>query len=490
MSENSDNIDRAMDGSLPPILTTNQSHDQLSEITEISIQFTSQIADIASRLPINQSINVPSSLTRYGLSEIINQFLGLSEESMRPFDFLITQHDPSNQSLNPPVQSPIYLRTSLLNYCRSQSITGERGLILEVIEAMTEPESAQSQQPHPDWIASINMIDGQSFVTGCYDGIVRYVTFDRAYNETVTMGSGHRSAVKCVRYGVMDGTNESDDKLIVSASKDQSVRVWRINQSNSKSLTCLSIGTSHTASVEALAVLSESTRFASAGFDRDILIWDARISKQSEDQPINSTMSKRAKKDALLPIMMPISTISGHTDTVTALVSPFPTQLFSASNDSTIRQFDLVNGSQVHSWHSGAGKAMTSLSISHDGTTGAAGCFDGTWRMIDTRAHDAHTKTYRSHTSCVSTIAFTESSYSVVTGSYDGTVKLWDTRSHIPLTTLPSSVASMRIMSVDWTNEQTTTKRGMIVSGGTDKKVAYHTLVDSRISDATQQSDE
>lgn len=130
--------------------------------------------------------------------------------------------------------------------------------------------------------------------------------------------------------------------------------------------------------------------------------------------------------------------------------------------------------------------------MSQDHHTICTGSWDGTLRLTDIRAESStntNVMVLKSHTNTVSTIMFSPMyTHHIVSGSYDGTVKVWDIRSKVPLLTLRQHGPDERILSVYWDEtsigahinreggyQKEHNLYGCIISGGTDKKLRYHT---------------
>lgn len=89
------------------------------------------------QVPEDQLV-VPSSLARYGLSEVVNRLL--ASETPVPFDFIT----PAGE----------YLRTSLVEYLEARKLSSEKALRLEYVLALSEPEQKQVEEV-PDWISGV-----------------------------------------------------------------------------------------------------------------------------------------------------------------------------------------------------------------------------------------------------------------------------------------------------------------------------------------------
>ena len=457
-------FDMALAGATPTTSTTTTTSSSsspttaasLADIKELQVRFTSRLTSIP---PLPSSpFTIPVHLTRYGLSQILNHLLTLPQP--RPFDFLIDGR---------------FLRSSLRDVLRERGEVGEAGLLVEVVEAVGRPDVQASNRPHPDWLASVWQLPRGEVLTGCYDRHVRVVRHATASakeeerdemnqaeeEETEVLGSGHTSAVKCVR--AFPSPLSAASSVVLSASKDQTVRVWDYNHT-SHTLQPVAIGRAHTASVESLAVLEGLTKFVSGGHDKLIYVWDtssrtaATVSVEQstvEGDGASKRRNKRVKQSQLpLAELQPLAVISGSTDVITGLTSPFPTTLLSCSFDTSLRVYDLPTQQQTRVWHIGGGKPLSSVDVSADGRLAALGCWDGAVRLVDVRAAEAKAVTaLASHTGVVSSVSFSGvDGFHVASGSYDGNVKVWDVRARVPLTTVKGSAGGEddKVLSVCW----------------------------------------
>mmetsp|Transcript_4934 Transcript_4934/g.9543 ORF Transcript_4934/g.9543 Transcript_4934/m.9543 type:complete len:457 (+) Transcript_4934:44-1414(+) len=447
------------------------------EVKEVQIRFVTKLG-IA--VPDN-TFAVPTTLARYGLSEIVNHFL--EEEERRPFDFLV-----NNQ----------FLRSTLAKYLTRTGHSGETGLTVEVVEAVTAPES-QEGQTHPDWIASIAHLPGQAVVTACYDSLVR--CYLQAGNSSVNvseahcLGSGHSSAVKavaCSLAGFEDGS-QSEQGLVVSVSKDRTARLWSLrspgkssksseNSSKSKSsssssssnssLACVGVCKGHSDSVESVAV--SGSRFATGSWDSCIFLWDSSEVARLQAEQGAGKKQKTAAAVAGLSVgpavcEMPEALLEGHSQCVSALVWPHPMALYSGSWDCSVRMWDTTTGSLSQTWH--GKKQISGLSFSLAANLLASAHCDKVVALWDPRMGDGEAMKLqlRSHKAWVTDVNFApDSAHLLASTSHDGSVKFWDTRASVPLHTI--STHTDKVLSCCWYDGNT------LLSGGSDCQLLSHTF--------------
>eukprot|EP00965_Chrysotila_dentata_P205594 6183048-Pleurochrysis_carterae.AAC.3 len=165
-------------------------------------------------------LELPTRLTRFGLSEVVNHLL--NAEKLRRFDFVV------NGEL---------LRGTLAQSMERHEISGEQILDIEYIELLAPP-ALSSETEHPDWIAGV--ASAQTHATlhadaaGSFNGIVLAACYDgvayarTAKGEMLAELRGHSSAVKSVSW--------LGERRAVTASKDRTLRVWNLSGSQSQGL--------------------------------------------------------------------------------------------------------------------------------------------------------------------------------------------------------------------------------------------------------------
>ena len=488
------NIDMALAASLPPAPSAVNGDgggplpSELEDIKEVSVLFVSTLRSIPP-LP-SHPFTVPVHLTRLGLSEVVNALLSLPKP--RPFDFVL------DGSL---------VRSSLLHCLqRLGKGVGETGLTIEVVEALHSPQRHRSTQPHPDWIASVHSRSPAFTATACYDRQVRLVRRrtrrerrggedeENVEEEEVIACEGHTSAVKVVRVSRVDGR-----WAVVSGGKDHSVRLWDVEEEDDEEgegvggLRCSAVGLHHSGGVEAVAWLEGSGRFVSGGWDQRLLVWDVHRREEAEEEaggpPKKLKTSAQSRPFASSPPsrLSPVSSISGASlGLLSGLCSPFPTALYSASADSSLRHFDLATAAQGRVWWMGGGVALTSVDLSADGRSAVVGCWDGAVRLVDVRQADGKAAVLSSHLNVVSAVAFSPlRGHLLTSASYDGTVKVWDVRARVPLLTLrpmggdavqAGELSADRLFAVQWVEGESGggSDEGQLLSAGTDCRLHTH----------------
>lgn len=241
---------------------------------------------------------------------------------------------------------------------------------------------------------------------------------------------------------------------LVSASLDDTVRVWDLNLGR-----CMGFLEGHTAPVRCLQV--EDNIVATGSLDATIRLWDLskatyepfehRSLNDGEDDGLGFGNEHEDAPPAPPPDAMsdcPLLTLEAHVDEVTALHLRGDT-LVSGSADKTLRQWDLVKGRCVQTldvlWAAAQAQATSTLSssTSDDGwrPTGritdanadfvgalqvfdaalACGTADGMVRLWDLRSGQVH-RSLVGHTGAVTCLQFDE--VHLVTGSADRSIRV------------------------------------------------------------------
>ncbi len=202
---------------------------------------------------------------------------------------------------------------------------------------------------------------------------------------------GHTSRVYSVAFS-------ADGKRLVSASRDQTVKVWDAT-SGQETLTLKG----HTGPVWSAAFSADGKWLASASGDQTVKVWNATSGQES-------------------------LTLKGHTGWVTSVAfSPDGKRLASASDDQTVKVWDATSGQETLTLKGHAGE-VTSVTFSEDGTRLASASYDKTVKVWDTASGQV-TLTLKGHTGSVRSVAFNTDGKRLASASQDQTVKVWDATS-------------------------------------------------------------
>lgn len=174
--------------------------------------------------------------------------------------------------------------------------------------------SVRAFRGHSNGIMCLQFEDN-ILATGSYDATIKI--WDTETGEEIRTLRGHESGIRCLQF---------DDTKLISGSMDRSLKVW-----NWRTGECISTYTGHRGGV--IGLHFGDTILASASVDKTIKIWNF------ED-----------KSTCLL---------RGHTDWVNAVRVDTPSRtVFSASDDCTIRLWDLDTKTCIRNFHGHVGQVQ------------------------------------------------------------------------------------------------------------------------------------
>ncbi|XRB25260.1 EF-hand domain-containing protein [Pseudoscourfieldia marina] len=240
---------------------------------------------------------------------------------------------------------------------------------------------------HSDYVTSASYsADGTRIVSASWDQTVR--VWDATTGACISVLEGHSSTVTSASYSA-DGTR------IVSASGDETVRVW-----DATTGACISVLEGHSGDVTSASYSTDGTRIVSASDDKTVRVWDATTGAC-------------------------ISVLEGHSSTVTsASYSADGTRIVSASVDKTVRVWDATTGACI-SVLEGHSDYVTSASYSADGTRIVSASRDNTVRVWDATT-GACLSVLEGHSHVVRSASYSADGTRIVSASADKTVRIWD----------------------------------------------------------------
>ena len=122
-----------------------------------------------------------------------------------------------------------------------------------------------------------------------------------------------------------------------------------------------------------------------------------------------------------------VHTLAGHEGRITGLAFRSNDELISASEDGTVRLWDVTEEREIRRYRAGLDQ-VTSIALSPDERQVVLGVTDGTLRLweIDT---GSLRRTFRGHVDVVLSVDFSSDGEQIASGSDDNTVRLWDVSS-------------------------------------------------------------
>ncbi|EPY52598.1 ribosome biogenesis protein Ytm1 [Schizosaccharomyces cryophilus OY26] len=417
---------------------------------QVQVRFTTRNPELTVG---DTPILIPTSLKRYGLSQVVNHLL--KSDKPTPFDFLIQGN---------------LLRTSLDDYITQNGLSTESTLDLEYIES-TLPPQYLAAFPHDDWISSVQL-SSNHILTSSYDGIAR--VWDKS-GQVKLQSLGLGSSLKNISW-------KAPEKSFLTSSLDQKIHFWEIeddlsNIENEKSTAAFSTTfTGHKGVVERVRALPESNVFLSASTDKTVGIWDFERSPETTVESMDVNSSKRRRKnDELVPrngARAPLFLCEGHNESVMDVIfSNDPSAAYSVGLDHTIKTWDLITGQSVTSRITK--NPLLCVEKLNDLHLLACGSSARSITLHDPRASSDKitSMTLSGHKNLVSDLAASpENPYMFASVSHDNSCRVWDVRATSgSIYTLPRSVKRGsqwdKLFSVDWN------KSVGIVTGGTDKQL-------------------
>jgi WD40 repeat protein len=210
--------------------------------------------------------------------------------------------------------------------------------------------------------------------------------------ERNTLG-GHEDSVLSVALS-------PDGKLIVSGSRDSTVRLWDVEGNL--------IGQpfqGHEGSIYSVAFSPNGQMIVSGSDDHTLRLWD--LQGKLISQPFE-----------------------GHEDVVWSVVfSPDGRMIVSGSRDKTLRLWDL-QGKLISQPFKGHEDCVTSVAFRPDGQMIVSGSWDETVRLWDLQGK-LISQPFEGHENYVNSVAFSPDGQMIVSSSEDRTLRLWDLQGNL-----------------------------------------------------------
>lgn len=345
------------------------------------------------------------------------------------------------------------------------------------------------------WAVDISL-DGNRIASGSTDGIIKI--WDVTSGKCLKTLEGHRSAIHSVQFS-KDGLyllsssgnpSKSDDdnsiriwdiktgkcskvleghtsqvnyalyspneKCIISASSDKTIRIWELNSSTKPTTSCLKTLKGHSAGVNYASFNKDGNRIVSASKDHSVRIWDVDTG-DCVDSLINNAGSVICSSFSSNGRYILSSSGCGNVaiwdlkeDTCfylqntnwlcNASFSPNDKHFVTAFVDDTIRIYDTVTKKQINKWK---GHNNTVYSVSYD----PSGCYiistSGGYKADSenvTKVWDSNTgkllHVLIGHSGVVTCAVISPNGKEIASSSWDGTIKLWNLKDGSLLHTL------------------------------------------------------
>lgn len=270
--------------------------------------------------------------------------------------------------------------------------------------------------------------DGQSFLCGADDGVLRMFRMDQ--DEPILSLAGHEEQINAVRFS-------PDGKYALSGGKDRAIRLWDLSAGK---LTMYFTG--NLDKVRCLRFFRDGQRFVSGGSDAQIRFW-----RVGQATPVATCGYRDDEPIPTLQAMEDLEQLKAHVTWIRSIdIAPEETHLVSGGNDGLIAIWDVETKSIVRRLI-GHRAPVSSVAYSRDGTRILSGGFDNTLRLWDADTGKL-LQTLTDHGAPVRSVAFSDNGQQAYSVSIDATVRTWDLANQSVIATFDGHVGEIHALDV------------------------------------------
>ncbi|KAK5131640.1 hypothetical protein LTR08_000767 [Meristemomyces frigidus] len=290
---------------------------------------------------------------------------------------------------------------------------------------------------HHRHVVTCLLFDGDKILTGSDDTKIN--VYDTKTGALRNRLEGHEGGVWALQY---------DGDTLVSGSTDRSVRVWDIRTGR-----CLQVFQGHTSTVRCLVILQpvqvgleqdgtpimmpKEPLIITGSRDSTLRVWKL---PQPSDKPVYQAGAATSDRDN--PYFL--RTLSGHHNSVRAIAARGDT-LISGSYDTTVRVWKISTGELVHRL-SGHGQKVYSVVLDHARNRCISGSMDNMVKVWDL-ATGACLFNLEGHTSLVGLLDLSHDR--LVSAAADSTLRIWDPESGTCKATLSAHTGAITCFQHD-----------------------------------------
>lgn len=267
------------------------------------------------------------------------------------------------------------------------------------------------------------------YLASAYDNTA--IIWQVTTGEILHVLKGHTSSVSSVAFS-------PDSNLLATGSDDKTIRLWNIANETSQAF----VG--HQKGILALHFIGNGEQLVSAGVDRDIRVWDSHSGVtmrflQGHNAGVLGLASYggqlfSASNDGTLrrwALALPYQqSISLPSEPVSAAISPNLQQVVVGFQNGTLQVYDSSTGKLSWEKKQAHSTLITRLTFNKEGNLLASSSADNSAKIWQFNPALLNTplieqKTLTGHTDMVHAVAFSPDSSTVATASYDGSIGLF-----------------------------------------------------------------